>query len=74
MPGRPNPLSEMGALDKVVVQKDERPNPSFETSALPGFKKTVQGRRAIRKFDGEPIPEGTMRDCPGAQCVKPSEL
>ena len=72
MPGRPNPLSEMGALDKVVVQKDERPNPSFETSALPGFKKTVQGRRAIRKFDGEPIPEGTMRDCLRDAILAPS--
>ena len=63
MPGTPNPLSEMGAQDRVVVSRDERPNPSFEASALPGFKKTVQGRRAIRKFDGEPIPETTMRDC-----------
>ena len=63
MPGTPNPLSEMGNLDNVVVSKDERPNPSFEKTALPGFKKTVQGRRAIRIFDGEPIPEQEMRDC-----------
>ncbi len=63
MPGTPNPLSAMGNLDSVVVSKDERPNPSFEKSALPGFKKTVQGRRAIRIFDGDPIPERVMRDC-----------
>lgn len=50
MPGTPNPLRDMGSLDSVVVSKDERPNPSFETSALPGFKKTVQSRRA--KIDG----------------------
>ena len=63
MPGTPNPLSAMGALDNIVVTKDERPNPSFEASALPGFKKTVLGRRAIRRFDSEPIPEHVMRDC-----------
>ena len=63
MPGTPNPLSEMGNLENIVVTRDERPNPSFETTVLPGFKKAVQGRRAIRKFDGEPIPEQVMRDC-----------
>lgn len=63
MPGTPNPLREMGNLQHVVVSEDERPNPSFEQSALPGFKKTVMGRRAIRKFDGQPVPEDVMRDC-----------
>lgn len=53
----------MGNLTGVVVSKDERPNPSFEKSALPGFKKTVQSRRAVRFFDGDPIPEPVMRDC-----------
>lgn len=53
----------MGKLESVVVSTDERPNPTFAKSALPGFKKAVQGRRAIRKFDGAPIPEETMRDC-----------
>lgn len=72
MPGTPNPLSEMGKLDNVVVSKDERPNPSFEQSALPGFKKTVQGRRAIRVFDGIPIPEETMRDCLRDAVLAPS--
>jgi nitroreductase len=63
MPGTPNPLSEMGNFDNIVVSKDERPNPSFEKSALPGFKKTVLSRRAIRIFDGQPIPEHIMQDC-----------
>lgn len=72
MPGTPNPLSEMAKLDSVVVSKDERPNPSFEKSALPGFKKTVQGRRAIRIFDGVPIPECVMRDCLGDAVLAPS--
>ncbi|WP_458878315.1 nitroreductase family protein [Arenibacterium sp. CAU 1754] len=62
----------MGKLDRVVVSKDERPNPSFETSALPGFKKTVQSRRAIRIFDGAPIPEHIVRDCLRDAVLAPS--
>ncbi|MGJ5621600.1 nitroreductase family protein [Sulfitobacter sp. MF3-043] len=72
MPGTPNPLSEMGNLDHVVAAQDERPNPLFETTALPGFKKTVRGRRAIRKFDGEPIPDAVMRDCFGDAILAPN--
>ena len=72
MPGTPNPLSEMGNLESVVVSRDERPNPSFETSALPGFKKTVQSRRAIRIFDGIPMPEHVMRDCLRDAVLAPS--
>jgi len=72
MPGTPNPLSEMGNLDSVAVSKDERPNPSFATFALPGFKKTVQSRRAIRIFDGVPIPEHVMRDCLRDAVLAPS--
>ena len=72
MPGTPNPLSEMGTINKVIVTKDERPNPSFQTTALPGFKKAVQGRRAIRMFDGAPIPEEVMRDCLRDAILAPS--
>ncbi|MDU8926273.1 nitroreductase family protein [Alisedimentitalea sp. MJ-SS2] len=72
MSGTPNALSEMKNLDHVVVTKDERPNPSFKQSALPGFKKTVQGRRAIRIFDGEPLPEEVMRDCLRDATLAPS--
>ena len=63
MPSTPNPLQEMGNLQSIAAPEHERPNPSFETSALPGFKKAVQGRRAIRNFNGVPIPEEIMRDC-----------
>ncbi|MFG5381866.1 nitroreductase family protein [Yoonia sp. R2-816] len=72
MPGPSNPLSEMADFDNVIVTKDERPNPSFTTSALPGFKKTVHGRRAIRIFDGVPIPENVMRDCLQDAILAPS--
>ena len=72
MPGTPNPLREMGSLENIVVSNDERPNPSFKTTALPGFKKTVQSRRAIRIFDGVPIPEDVMRDCLRDAILAPS--
>jgi nitroreductase len=62
----------MGNLDHVVVSTDERPNPSFKTSALSGFKKVVQSRRAVRKFDGVPIPEQVMRDCLRDAVLAPS--
>jgi len=63
MPATPNPLSDMARLDVKVINDDERPNTSFKDAALPGFKKTIKARRAIRIFDGVPIPEKTMRNC-----------
>lgn len=72
MSGATNPLVEMGNIDKAFVPEHERPNPSFETSALPGFKKTVEGRRAIRNFDGVSIPEEVMRDCLRDAVLAPS--
>ena len=68
----PNPLKEMANLEGAVVTKDERPNLSFKKSALPGFKKSLNGRRAIRIFDGVPIPEDTMRDCLKDAVLAPS--
>lgn len=68
----PNPLKEMANLEGAVVTKDERPNLSFKRSALPGFKKSLNGRRAIRVFDGVPIPEDTMRDCLRDAVLAPS--
>lgn len=68
----PNALSEMGSLDHVVVTNEERPNPSFTETALPGFKKALQGRRAIRIFDGVPLPEDVMRDCLRDAILAPS--
>ena len=72
MNGTQNPLVEMGQLDRIVDTKDERPNPSFTETALPGFKKAVHGRRAVRAFDGAPIPETIMRDCLQDAILAPS--
>jgi nitroreductase len=72
MPGTPNPLSEMAELKSNVVTKDERPNSKFVESALPGFKKTVMGRRAIRIFDGLPIPAEVMKGCLHDAILAPS--
>lgn len=62
----------MTELKGKVVTKDERPNPSFVKSALPGFKKTVEGRRAIRIFDGEQIPADVIKDCLRDAILAPS--
>jgi len=72
MPATPNPLSEMAKHQSVIVTKDERPNPSFVNSALPGFTKTVNGRRAIRIFDGNSIPGAIMRSCLRDATLAPS--
>ncbi|MCP4072837.1 MAG: hypothetical protein GY742_14040 [Hyphomicrobiales bacterium] len=72
MPATPNPLSEMANLKSIVVSDDERPNTSFTKSALPGFKKTVNSRRAIRIFDGVSIPRKIMRDCLHDAILAPS--
>ena len=72
MASTPNPLSEMGTQKNVVVSANERPNETFTTAALPGFKKAVLGRRAIRAFDGVPMPEEVMRDCLSDAILAPS--
>lgn len=72
MSGTANPLAEMGNLEREVTPETERPNPTFAKSALPGFKKAVEGRRAIRNFDGVPIPEDVMRDCLRDAILAPS--
>ena len=72
MPGTPNPLRDMGKSDRIIVPTDARPNPAFKTTALPGFQKTVRGRRAIRDFDGVPIPQDVMRDCLQDAILAPS--
>ncbi len=63
MPATPNPLTEMAHLKGKVSSRDERPNSSFVKSVLPGFKKALNSRRAIRIFDGAPLPEEVMKDC-----------
>ncbi len=62
----------MAHLKSDVVSKDERPNSSFVKSALPGFKKTLKSRRAIRIFDGEPLPIDIMKDCLRDAILAPS--
>lgn len=49
MPNTPNPLLNMtDAIDHDRIQQ-ERPDNSFVKTALPGFKQTLQARRAIRE-------------------------
>lgn len=72
MPATPNPLIEMANLKSEVISKDERPNASFVKTALPGFKKTLHARRAVRIFDGNPIPKEILRDCLGDAILAPS--
>lgn len=72
MPVTPNPLSEMANMKVNVVSADERPNASFVSEVLPGFKKAVKSRRSIRIFDGVPIPQDVMRDCLRDAILAPS--
>ncbi|MCG2633803.1 MAG: nitroreductase family protein [Gammaproteobacteria bacterium] len=72
MSNTPNPLAEMTDGAATVGKQPDRPNPSFEQSALPGFKKALLGRRSIRGFDGQPLPEQTMRDCLRDATLAPS--
>jgi nitroreductase len=58
-----------------------KPDSSFVTEALPGFTLALKARRAIRKFDGKPIPEQVMRNClqdallaPSSSNLQPFEL
>jgi len=67
-----NPLREMVGPSAGIDTEHERPNKSFEKTALPGFKKTVHGRRAIRRFDGEPIPPEIMKSCLRDAILAPS--
>jgi nitroreductase len=72
MPNTPNPLLDMTA---TVVHDDsgqERPDATFVKTALPGFKQTLNARRAIREYDGKAIPEEIMRDCLHDAILAPS--
>jgi len=52
--------------------QQERPGLSFSETALPGFKQALHGRRSIREYDGNPIPEEVMRDCLRDAILAPS--
>ncbi len=77
-----NPLVEMAEVMTTPHDgADEVPDPGFRTSALPGFQQTLNARRAIRLFDGVPIPETVMRDAlrdatlsPTSSNLQPYEL
>ena len=63
MPMSSNPLRDMSEAVSHADSTQTRPNESFTETALPGFKRTLQSRRSIREFDGNPIPESVMLDC-----------
>jgi len=69
-----NPLLDMTNAVGNTQQDIERPDESFIKTALPGFKQTINTRRAIREYDGKPIPEDIMRDCLGDATLAPSSL
>lgn len=72
MPKSPNPLLEMTeALGHEIIQEG-RPNESFESTSLPGFKQALKARRAIREYDRQPIPEAIMGDCLRDATLAPS--
>ncbi len=72
MPRTPNPLLEMTDAIGYNDHQQERPGESFVETALPGFKQTLNARRAIREYDGNPIPEDVMRDCLRDATLAPS--
>jgi len=72
MPKTPNPLLEMTEAMRDDERQDERPDESFVETALPGFKQTLNARRAMREYDGKPIPEDVVRDCLRDAILAPS--
>ncbi|MCP4078173.1 MAG: nitroreductase family protein [Gammaproteobacteria bacterium] len=67
-----NPLLNMTEALGHVEFQEGRPNESFESTSLPGFKLALEGRRAIREYDHQPIPENIMRDCLSDATLAPS--
>lgn len=72
MPRTPNPLEDMKNVQGYVDLDQDRPDEAFARAVLSGFQKVVRARRAIRIFDGTPIPEDVMRDCLGDAILSPS--
>jgi nitroreductase len=72
MPNTPNPLLEMTEAMSHDDHQGERPGESFVETALPGFKQALNARRAMREYDGKPIPEDVMRDCLRDATLAPS--
>jgi len=66
---------------RFTATNDTAPDESFAETVLPGFKRALLSWRAIRMFDGEPLPEDVMRDClrdallaPSSSNLQPFEL
>ena len=72
MPKEPNPLLEMTNAIGYAEHQQETPQESFVVTALPGFKQALKARRAVREYDGNPIPEEVMRDCLRDAILAPS--
>lgn len=67
-----NPLQNMTDAIQQDEYREERPNPSFIQTALPGFKQSLNARRAIREYDGSSIPEEIMTDVLSDAILAPS--
>ena len=72
MPNTPNPLAAMTDAISHEEYDQIRPDNSFIETALPGFKQALNARRAIREYDGNPVPEEIMRDCLRDAILAPS--
>lgn len=72
MPVTPNPLQDMKTLEGYADPERVVPDAAFADDVLDAFQKVVRARRAIRKFDGTPIPEAVMRDCLADAILAPS--
>ncbi len=76
-----NPLVGMTRAMSGHAGEEQVPDDEFTDAVLPGFLQALRSRRSIRVFDGEPIPEDTMRDClrdatlaPSSSNLQPYEL
>ncbi|HPF13689.1 MAG TPA: nitroreductase family protein [Planctomycetota bacterium] len=75
------PLSDMASDAFPAPGGPELTGPDFVQSALPGFQRALRGRRSIRVYDGEVLPEEVMLDClrdailaPSSSNLQPYEL
>ena len=67
-----NPLKDMVHTKGTTAPEQDRPDPSFAPEVLPGFKQALNARRAMRAFDGAPMPEEVVRDCLRDAILAPS--
>lgn len=67
-----NPLRDMKPGKVFDDPTRIRPDAALAQEVLPAFQKVVRARRAIRVFDGAPIPDEVMRDCLADALLAPS--